>query len=54
MAAGGWTGQVEMDFGVFCDDGTLPADGILTTWGYVVFECVERADRPLDTIYKMR
>lgn len=51
---GGWIEQVEMDVGIFCDDGTLPSDSILTTWGNVMSACAERADRPFDTIYKMR
>lgn len=37
-----------------CDDGSLPVDNALRTWGPNLLECGERARRPLDTMERMK
>lgn len=43
-----------MHVGIFCDDGTLPVDSVLSTWGADMTACAERAGRPVDTMDTMR
>lgn len=47
---GGWIEQVEGDVRVLCDDGTLPADSSMASWGPQFLSCGERSCRKLDTI----
>ena len=36
------------------DDGSMPADSLLASWGDNFLGCAERAGRPLDTHYTMK
>ncbi|OQD90538.1 hypothetical protein PENANT_c001G00487 [Penicillium antarcticum] len=53
LKPGGWIEQLEISPYVFCDDGSLPDDSILHTWGPTFFDCTVRAGRPICTIDTM-
>lgn len=54
LAPGGWIEQLEPDVGVRCDDGTLPQDSVLTTWGDNFVGCAERSGRSILTWQTMK
>ncbi|KAJ5332859.1 uncharacterized protein N7506_006642 [Penicillium brevicompactum] len=54
LRPGGWMEQLEAKPFLECDDGSLPADNALRTWGPNLLECGERARRPLDTMERMK
>ena len=54
LTPGGWIEQFEQDVGLYCDDGSLPSTSLLANWRPLILCAAERADRPLDTMQKMR
>ncbi|KAJ5770169.1 uncharacterized protein N7511_002220 [Penicillium nucicola] len=53
LKPGGWIEQLEISADVSCDDGSLPDDSILHTWGPMFADCTARAGRPIPTIDTM-
>ncbi|OQD76371.1 hypothetical protein PENDEC_c004G06193 [Penicillium decumbens] len=53
LQPGGWLEQLEASPCIECDDGTLPADNILQSWGPNIFACGEAAGRECDVIDTM-
>ncbi|OKP13887.1 hypothetical protein PENSUB_462 [Penicillium subrubescens] len=53
LQPGGWIEQIEASPVVLCDDGSLPADNILHSWGVYTMECAKKAGRELNAIDTM-
>ena len=51
---GGWFEQIEMNICCECDDGSIPADNILYTWGPRFFATGEKLGKSLDITKTMR
>lgn len=49
MKPGGWIEQVELDVRVYSDDGSLPPDSLIASWGQGFLGCADRAGRSLLT-----
>ncbi|KAJ5677600.1 uncharacterized protein N7477_003233 [Penicillium maclennaniae] len=54
LRPGAWIEQIEASPYIECDDGSLPPDNVLCTWGPNVSECGKRAGRNLDAIDTMQ
>lgn len=54
LEPGGWFEQIEMDIRCECDDGSIPADSVLFTWGPRFFAAGEKMGKPLDITKNMR
>ena len=54
LAPGGWIEHVDTKVGVYCDDGTMPADSELAKMGTMLEECSARRGFPMDGTIKMR
>ena len=55
LQPGGWIEQVEGDIGFCSDDGSLPADSLLSSqWRTMYLPMAERAGRPMDMADTMR
>ncbi|KAJ5330500.1 hypothetical protein N7476_000283 [Penicillium atrosanguineum] len=51
---GGWFEQIEMNICCECDDGSIPADNILYTWGPRFFATGEKLGKSLEVTKTMR
>jgi hypothetical protein len=54
LEPGGWFEQIEMNICCECDDGSVPADSILFTWGPRFFAAGDKLGKPLDVTKSMR
>ncbi|KAJ5310324.1 oxidoreductase [Penicillium atrosanguineum] len=54
LRPGAWIEQIEASPYIECDDGSLPSDNVLCTWGPNVSDCGKRAGRDLDSIDTMQ
>jgi hypothetical protein len=53
LQPGGWIEQLEASPAISCDDGSLPPESILHTWGVYMMECAAKAGRELTAIDTM-
>lgn len=53
LRPGGWIEQLEALANIQCDDGTLPADSVLRTWGPMINNCGVRSGRECEIIDTM-
>ncbi|KAJ5788802.1 uncharacterized protein N7518_005813 [Penicillium psychrosexuale] len=53
MAPGGWIEQIEAGPFITSDDGSLPADSALSSWGPIIQKCGDRAGRSCDIVLTM-
>ena len=54
LAPGGWIEHVEGDIIFHCDDGSIPADSPLASWGKYMYEAGRKSGKRLDIIHTMR
>ena len=54
LEPGGWIEHVDTKVGVYCSDGTMPANSELAKMGSLLEACGERRGVPMDTTDKMR
>lgn len=54
LEPGGWFEQIEMDIRCECDDGSIPPESVLLTWGPRFFAAGRKLGKPLDITKTMR
>lgn len=54
LKPGGWIEHAEISIAFECDDGTLPADSIMTRWYDIFAKCVAKMGKRVDTLDTMR
>lgn len=54
LEPGGWFEQIEMNICCECDDGSVPADNVLFSWGPRFYAAGAKAGKPLDVTRTMR